>query len=260
MSQYFDEENASSQCDEKESAFEQEKACDCDKNCDCDGDCRCNDKNKCSEDCDCDKEKCECHKNECECGDNCDCENNNCGCKDGKECSCGDNCQCEDCTCGDDTCKKQEDDENCSCCDHEQDKSIEYLNLAKQIQADFDNFRRHAVEDIKQARLSGQSSVIEIFLPCLDTFKEAKKSITDENVLKGVEMIENNINSALEKLGVEKIESIGEKYNPHIHNVIAVMKDETKENDIILDEYQAGYKFNDKIIRYAKVIVNKKED
>ena len=72
-------------------------------------------------------------------------------------------------------------------------------------------------------------------------------------------MIEDSINDALKNLGVEKINSIGEKYNPHLHNVIAVMRDDSKENDIILDEYQAGYKLNDKIIRYAKVIVNKKE-
>ena len=73
-------------------------------------------------------------------------------------------------------------------------------------------------------------------------------------------MIENKIIEALTSLGVEKINSIGQVYNPHLHNVIAVMNDQEKENDIILDEYQAGYKFNDKVIRYAKVIVNKKEE
>ena len=72
-------------------------------------------------------------------------------------------------------------------------------------------------------------------------------------------MIEENILNALNNIGVEKIDSIGKKFDPHLHNVIAVMKDENQENDIILDEFQAGYKFNDKIIRYAKVIVNKKE-
>ena len=142
----------------------------------------------------------------------------------------------------------------------EQVSQPDYLDMARRIQADFENFRRHADENVKKAKIDGQVSVLEVFLPCLDTFKEAKKSIVDENVLKGVEMIENKIMDALNTLGVEKLESIGQVYDPHIHNVIAVMKDETKENDIILDEYQAGYKFNDKVIRYAKVIVNKKED
>lgn len=140
------------------------------------------------------------------------------------------------------------------------DNSEEYLNLAKQVQADFENYRRRTIEDLKKAKLDGQVSVIEAFLPCLDTFNEAKKNITDEKVLKGVEMIENSILETLKNIGVEKIDAIGKVYDPHLHNAIAVMKDESKENDIILAEYQAGYKFNDKVIRYSKVIVNKKED
>lgn len=141
-----------------------------------------------------------------------------------------------------------------------ENQADEYLNLAKQVQADFENYRRRTVEDLKKAKLDGQVSVIEAFLPCLDTFTEAKKNIKDENVLKGVEMIENSIIETLKNLGVEKIDAVGKVYDPHLHNVIAVMKDGSKENDIILAEYQAGYKFNDKVIRYSKVIVNKKED
>ena len=142
------------------------------------------------------------------------------------------------------------------CCEHGE----EYLDMARRVQADFENFRRHALEDIKKARIDGQVSVIEAFLPCLDIFKEAKKSIADESVLKGVEMVENKIISSLEGLGVKKLESIGQVYNPHYHNVIAVVRNDQLENDIIVDEYQSGYEFNGKIIRDAKVIVNKKED
>ena len=171
-------------------------------------------------------------------------------CNCGEECTCGDECNCGDeCSCG----------EECKC-GEKNDEAMQYLNLAKQIQADFENFRKRAIEDIKKAKLDGQISVIEAFLPCLDTFKEAKKSITDENILKGIEMIEEKIISTLQNIGITKIESKGQRYDPHLHNVIAVMKDESQENDIILDEYQAGYIFNDRVIRYAKVIVNKKED
>ena len=196
-----------------------------------DEDCTCN----CQEKCDCNKESCECC-GECNCGSECHCH-------EGEKCS--ENCNCE------------KEKHSCSC-SHE--KTNEYLALAQRIQADFENFRRHAIEDIKKARIDGQISVIETFLPCLDIFKEAKKAITDENVLKGVEMVENKIISSLESLGVKKVNSIGEVYNPHKHNVIAVVRNEELENDIIVEEYQSGYEFNGKIIRDAKVIVNKKED
>ena len=204
------------------------------------------------------KKKEELEEDKCSCGQDCTCgENEGCGCQNG-ECHCDENCSCHD----GEACECECCDENCECedtfgCGEEKDK---YLLLAQQVQADFDNFRRRSREEIDRARLSGQVSVIEAFLPCLDTFKEAKKSISDETILQGVEMIENKILSSLQELGVEKIESIGQVYSPHLHNVIAVMKDESKENDIILDEFQAGYKFKDKVIRYAKVIVNKKED
>lgn len=192
-------------------------------------------------------------------------------CKCNEECSCEENCSCgEECTCKEKESKNKEskkchcsEHEKCDCgcdCSEENVSGQEYLNLAKQIQADFENFRRHALEDIKQAKISGQASIIEAFLPCLDTFKEAKKSINDVDVLKGVEMIENKIIETLKNVGVEKIESVGQKYDPHIHNVIAVLNVADKDNDVIIDEYQAGYIFNGKVIRYSKVIVNKKED
>lgn len=181
---------------------------------------------------------------------NCHCNNEECCCGDG--CNCGDECRCHDGEC---------------CCEVEQpqeevldDKAQMYLGLARQIQADFDNYRRHAVEDKNKARVIGQISIIEAFLPAIDTFKDAKKTITDENVLKGVEMIENKILEALEKVGVKKMETIGQKFNHNYHEAIAQFRNEEKEDEEILDEYQAGYTFNDKVLRYAKVIVNKKEN
>ena len=229
---------------DNENTSQEDKKCHCSEECKCGENCECGNDCRCNEECNCKNQSserddaCKCHHEHCNCNEQDNCKEN---------CDCHGECECQECDC----------QENIQ--ENNQDKSIEYLNLAKQIQADFENFRRHAIEDIKEARLNGQESVIEVFLPCLDTFKEAKKSITDEVVLKGVEMIENSINEALNRLGVEKLNSIGEKYNPHLHNVIAVMHDEGKENDIILDEYQAGYKFKDKVIRFAKVIVNKKE-
>ncbi len=184
------------------------------------------------------------HEENCKCNENCNCEGQ---CKCDEENKYGENC-----TCGEEKCQK-----NCSC---GEDKVNEYLDMAKRLQAEFENYRKRTFFELKKAKEDGEINVIEVFLPCLDTFKVAKKSITDPKVLEGVEMIENNISQALEKIGVQKIESIGQKYDPNLHNVIAIANVADKENDIILDEYQAGYKYNDRVIRYSKVIVNKKED
>lgn len=204
------------------------------------------------------KEK-EKNKDGCCCGKHA--EEHKCACEHDEKCTCGEDCGCNDeCTCGEEcSCHEGERcSEGCNC--EHGDKSAEYLELARRIQAEFENFRRRTDIELKRAREDGEISVIEAFLPSLDTFKVAKKSISDEKVLSGVEMIENSIFSALKSLGVEKIEAIGCAYDPHLHNAIAVMRDEGKENDIVLDEYQAGYKYKEKVIRYSKVIVNKKED
>lgn len=203
----------------------------------------------------------------------------NCGCHDGEDCTCIDECHCEDdCQCGEECeChhqqkeggkhhKKHPNHEDGCCghcqCEHEEEdccsqEAGQYLQMAQRLQADFDNYRKRVAEQLDLQREEGKKSVIEVFLPCLDTFKEAKKSIADEKVLSGVNMIENKIFAALKTLGVEKTPSIGQKFDHNLHEVIAVLRDESKENDIILDEYQAGYTLKGKVIRYSKVIVNK---
>lgn len=188
----------------------------------------CEDSCTCEENCKCDEY---CKKDEtCKCGDKCDCK-----CEENEECHCEEECKCK---------KKDEPD---------------YLALAQRIQAEFENYRRRMADQLVIERQEGVVSVINVFLPCLDTFKEAKKSITDEKVLEGVNMIENKIMDALGRLEVERIESVGQKFDPNFHDVIAVMHNENYDDDIILEEYQAGYKYKGKVIRYSKVIVNKKE-
>lgn len=194
-------------------------------------------------------------------------EEETCNCKNNEDCNCNDECDCDDCNCEKENCDcdcADEDRKTCYCGHekhkhhHEHSKEQEYLAMAQRLQAEFENYRKRMADQLKFERQEGARSVIEVFLPCLDTFKEAKKSITDENVLSGVNMIENKIMDALKSLNVEKIDAIGQKFDPNLHEGIAYMCNESKDNDIILEEFQAGYKYNNKVIRYSKVIVNKK--
>ncbi len=254
--------------DQKNCQCDNEK-CHCNEHCDCGDDCHCDINNKCNDDCTC-EEKCHCG-DDCECGENCDCDEN-CDCKKGGNCKCSDKCDCgDDCNCDENNkcnddcackgCHCEENEEGCHHKHHKHEKKDEpdYLALAQRIQAEFENYRRRMADQLVIERQEGVVSVINVFLPCLDTFKEAKKSITDEKVLEGVNMIESKIMDALNKLEVEKIEAVGQKFDPNFHDVIAVMHNENYDDDIILEEYQAGYKYKGKVIRYSKVIVNKKE-
>lgn len=133
----------------------------------------------------------------------------------------------------------------------------EYLNLARVIQADFDNYRKRSLDQIEKAKADGIAEAVELMLPSLDAFKKAKENIKDENTLSGISMLEKAIMSGLEKLGIEKIDAVGKPLDPNVHNALAVAKDEQKEDGIILDEFQAGYKMKDKVIRCSQVLVNK---
>ena len=84
--------------------------------------------------------------------------------------------------------------------------------------------------------------------------------IADEKLLEGFLMIENQLLNAFSSLGVEKIEAVGKPFDPKLHNALALQNNPDAEDDIVLEEYQAGYKLNEKIIRYSQVIVNKKEE
>lgn len=222
--------------EEEKKCKKKEKDCECCDDCNCGKDCNCNENDKCSENCTCDK------KNKCK--DNCECD----------DCKCGDKCECED-NYEKEGCHEHHHKHH----KHEKKDEPDYLSLAQRIQAEFENYRRRMHDQLIIERQEGVISVIDVFLPCLDTFKEAKKSITDEKVLEGVNMIESKILDALKKLEVEKIDAVGQKFNPNFHDVIAVMHNENYDDDIILEEYQAGYKYKGKVIRYSKVIVNKKE-
>lgn len=133
----------------------------------------------------------------------------------------------------------------------------EYLNLARVIQADFDNYRKRSLEQIEKARIDGIASTVEVLLPSLDAFKKVKENVKDEQTLQGIEMLERAILSGFEKLGIQKIDAVGLPLDPNVHNALAVAKNEQVEDDIILEEFQAGYKMNDKVIRCSQVLVNK---
>ena len=183
--------------------------------------------------------------------------------KDGGDCDCcEEESSCEDCNC-------ENSESNCNndykCCDSsycsENNLVNEYLNMARVIQADFDNYRKRSAESIRQAKIDGIVSAVEVILPSLDVFKKAKQMINDENAIKGIEMVENEIYNSLKTLGIEKIEAVNAQFNPNFHNALAIVEDKTKPDNCIIEEYQAGYKMGEKVIKYSQVIVNKlKED
>ena len=140
-------------------------------------------------------------------------------------------------------------------------KEAEYLELAQRIKAEFDNYKKRNADVVTQSFDNGVCYVVEKLLPALDSFKQAKDSISDENTIKGLDLVLNLILNAFKELGITKIEALGQKFDPNYHNAVMVGNEPDKENDIVLDEYQEGFILKDKrVIRHSVVRINKIEE
>lgn len=135
----------------------------------------------------------------------------------------------------------------------------EYLEMAKRITAEFDNYRRRNQDAIRDAREEGKASVIMSILPCADALDRAIKIAdgTDEKVLQGLQMVNEKFGKVLADLGVTKMESLGKMFDPNFHNALSSMEVEGKESGTIIEEYACGYMINGKVLRFAQVVIAK---
>lgn len=131
------------------------------------------------------------------------------------------------------------------------------INDYKELERDLENYRKRSREDVENARLDGITKALEVILPSLDTFKKAKKIIKDQNSLDGVSMIEKGIVEALKKLNVNKIDCLNKKFDPNYHNAVLSIVDEKHKAGTVIEEVEAGYMFNDKVIKFSQVVVAK---
>lgn len=131
------------------------------------------------------------------------------------------------------------------------------INDEKELEKDFENYRKRSREEVEKSFADGQTKALETILPALDSFKKAKKMILDEASIEGVNLIEKSIMQALEKLGVKKIKAVGEKFNPELHNAILSVQDDKAKSGYIVEETESGYTLGNKVIKYSQVVVAK---
>ena len=127
--------------------------------------------------------------------------------------------------------------------------------------AEFDNFRkRNAKEKIELIQTAGKD-IITSLLDVLDDCDRAQKQLatSDADITReGVLLVFNKLRNILQAKGLKAMESIHTEFNPDIHEAITEIPAPTEElKGKVLDEVQKGYYLNDKIIRFAKVVVGK---
>ena len=137
-------------------------------------------------------------------------------------------------------------------------QSEDYLNTMKRLQADFENFIKRTDKERKDVIELASAKLVTKLLIVLDDFDHTLISLKNHDaspeVIKGVELLRNNLYKVLTDEGVTPIECKG-KADPYLHEVILTEKGAV--DGTILQEIQKGYKLRDKVLRYAKVKVAK---
>lgn len=127
-----------------------------------------------------------------------------------------------------------------------------YLRLL----AEYDNYRKRSQKEKDSLYADIKSDTVAKFLPVYDNLVRAlAQSTEDEAYRRGVEMIMTQFNTTLEKLGATKIECLGKKFDPSLHNAVMHVEDEEKSENEIVEVFQDGFMMGEKVIRFAMVKV-----
>ncbi len=137
----------------------------------------------------------------------------------------------------------------------------EYLNGWKRAKADFVNYKNEELERIARIVEYREDEIISEIIMIADSFSVAAKGIPKEQIeendtIKGLFRIKDNLDGLIKKMGLEEISSLGLQFDPNFHEAVELVEVEG-ENGTIIEELSKGYKRNGRVIRPAKVRVIK---
>ncbi len=126
----------------------------------------------------------------------------------------------------------------------------------KRILAEFENFKKRSAKEREGLYNSILSDVVAVMLPILDNLENAAKVETkDEEYKKGIELVLKQFQDTLKAKGVEEIKTVGETFDPELHEAVSSVQDDTKGEKEIVQEYRKGYKIGSRVIRHSMVVV-----
>ncbi|MCD7853046.1 MAG: nucleotide exchange factor GrpE [Oscillospiraceae bacterium] len=124
------------------------------------------------------------------------------------------------------------------------------------LMAEFDNYKKRSVRERENIYADVRVDTVTRFLPVYDNLQRALSAETaDEAYKKGVEMTFNQLLDVFRKLGVEEIESVGQPFDPTLHNAVMHVQDEESGENMVVEEFQKGFKLGEKVIRFSMVKV-----
>ena len=138
-----------------------------------------------------------------------------------------------------------------------ENKVRELKNKNISLLAEFDNYKKRISNQIANDRKYEGKDIFVNIIPIIDDIERVLvvDDINLESMISGIDLIKNKFLSILEESGINSYESVGKTFNPDYHEAIMIKKSKKKSN-VIIEEYQRGYTYHDKVLRHAKVIVS----
>ncbi len=126
----------------------------------------------------------------------------------------------------------------------------------KRVLAEFENHKKRSQKERTMLYNSILADVVEQLLPVIDNLENAAKAETkDEEYKKGVELVLKQFKDVLISKGVEEIKTVGETFDPELHEAVSSIQDPNLGEKEIANEYRKGYKIGTKVIRHSMVVV-----
>ncbi len=140
-----------------------------------------------------------------------------------------------------------------------QQKVDELTAAVQRERADATNMRRHHEAQVASLKNAIKANVVRDLLPVIDNFERALKHVPDDlagnDYIKGVQGVVKQFDKTLADLGVVRIKTVDEPFDPRWHEAVVVEDSEGGTEEVVSEELQAGYRLGDEVVRHAMVKV-----
>jgi molecular chaperone GrpE len=137
-----------------------------------------------------------------------------------------------------------------------------YKDKWLRAEAELDNYKKRVHKERLEQLKYGYETLIRELLPVIDNLERAieysKKHSQKDSLYEGVELTLKLLKKVIEGFGVSEINSIGQVFDPNLHEGVGIEEGEDYEDNVVIKEVEKGYLYRDRLIRPAKVIVGKK--
>jgi molecular chaperone GrpE len=137
----------------------------------------------------------------------------------------------------------------------------DFKDLYLRAAAETDNIRKRARRDVEAAQARGVARLARELLPSLDNLDralaaaESQEGDAEHHLTKGIRLVQQELLTALTRVGIEAYSPEGETFDPHIHEAVAQLPAEGVATGTVTQVYQPGYRYKDEVLRAAKVVV-----